>query len=245
MKKKSACGKENHKSKTFPKCAKEKSPRIQIPSGAPPILSFRLIFMDKEGADLKLRLIEVLLIIASILAAFKQISDFLVPFFSVAILYFILISDRANNKSQLYKFSFYIVTVLVAALFSATLGTIIGITTSNIVSAILFYSVFTILLFMALSERSFITQKGNQLKKFISKTFQFINVKNKAPKMNISRSDILAGLGIGLAYLFFGIHEIGSEFARVLSGVVSIIGGSAIIILLLLVIVYKLLRNKK
>lgn len=203
--------------------------------------------MDKEEADLRLRLIEVLLIIAGILVVFKQISDFLVPFFSVAILYFILISNRTNFKSQFYKFLFYLVTVFVAALFSASLGTVVGYITPGDLSfkswlSVLYYVIFTILLFIALSEK-------NLPKKFISKIFQSNFMKKKIIKP-FPMSDILAGMGIGLAYIFFGLHEAGGEIiSRFWLGVITIILGSAILFLLIKLIIkdrnyYFFIKNK-
>jgi len=128
--------------------------------------------MDKEEADLKLRLIEVLLIIAGILVGMKQIFtdmsiSIIVLFFAASIMYYTQVSDYRNKRPLSHLLVF-----LVALLFSATLGTAIGVTTQGdslfrIIMVIVYYVVFTILLSIALSERSFITQKGNQLKKIL------------------------------------------------------------------------------
>ncbi len=132
--------------------------------------------MDKEEADSKLRLIEVLLIIAGILVGMKQVFtdlsiSIIIAFFATSIIYYIQVSDY---KKQISRF----IVLLVAALFSATLGTAVGITTQGdslvrIIMVFVFYVGFTILLFIALSERSFIIQKSNHLKKFLKR----LNVK--------------------------------------------------------------------
>lgn len=196
--------------------------------------------MDKEEADLKLRLIEVLLIIAGILVGMKQISlnmSISIIFFLFAILYFIQVSDYKNKKSLSHFIVFF-----VAVSFSVTLGAAMGISTQgDSLGLIVMMFVFTILLFMVLSERSFMTKKITELKKLISKVFQFNNMKKKAPKRNISASDILTGAGIGIAYIFFGIHEVGSEFVRFWSGYIAIGGG----ILILLLIIYHIVKSRK
>jgi len=165
----------------------------------------------------------------------------IVLFFAASIMYYTQISDYRNKRPLSHLLVF-----LVALLFSATLGTAIGVTTQGdslfrIIMVIVYYVVFTILLSIALSERSFITQKRIELKKFISKAFQFNNMKKEAVKRNISTSDILAGVGIGIAYIFFGIHEVGNEFLRFWSGHIAFIFGVIITAYLL----FRLLKNMK
>lgn len=116
--------------------------------------------MDEKEIDLKLRLIETLLVIIGILIGIQKIFPNApslytsVLFFPVAILYYILVSSDSYH----FKPLFYLVTLLVAIFFSASLGIVVGVTvygdlTIRSILAILYYLVFTVVLFIVLSEK--------------------------------------------------------------------------------------------
>lgn len=128
--------------------------------------------MDDKEKDLKIRLIEILLIISGLLIGIKQISETSVPtlfilFFATAIMYFIVVS---NDLYQSFGFYFRFLTFLVAVLFSASLAIAIGVSMQGTYSfrsimAILYYVVFTLLIFIALSEKEWVGQQVKKIKK--------------------------------------------------------------------------------
>jgi len=117
--------------------------------------------MRHESIEIKLRLMEALLIIAGILVATKQISEnssnvlIVVVFFATSILYYAIISlDIVKSAGILFNF----IILFLGGTFSALLGIAIGVTTPGSLeirslSALSYYVIFTIIIFLALNEK--------------------------------------------------------------------------------------------
>lgn len=129
--------------------------------------------MNDRETDLKLRLIEVLLIILGIATSILVIKQnylsmaTFILFFPMAILYYVVVS---NKWYQMSKKLLAITAFFVAVFFSSSLGITIGVTipgnfTFQSFLAISYYVIFSAILFIALTEEKMIIQSLKKIRK--------------------------------------------------------------------------------
>jgi len=142
--------------------------------------------MEEKEIELKLRLVELILVSFGILVAimgiistkaennsnlFSLINSFIV-FIASAIVYVIVITTTPVHifENKWFKLPFFALVIIVSFLFSAFLGILIGLTmmlgvTLNAITALTYYAVFGFLLFFALYDKKTMAELYKKLKR--------------------------------------------------------------------------------